>query len=131
MPDGYVDLRLDLIDGRQVANLTIDDVPIVARAITACIRKKAGIGLVYANNISIIRLLGVGFDLSIRAEDWVRIAPFLVDGTFNPEVSAHPIPRMDPPLSVSTIDLQDRSLYSHVVGVLSGLFPTKFPRSSL
>ena len=114
-----------------MANLMADDIPTVAKALTACLRSKGGIGLLYANGIPLVRLSGVGFNLYIRSEDWLLIAPYLVDGTFNPQVVTYPLIYGDPPLDVSTIDLQDQTLYQRIVGVLSGLFTTRYPRSSL
>lgn len=120
-----------MLEGRQVMNLTADDIPIVARAIDACIRKQASISTVQVNNVSMVHIVGVGFDLRIRAEDWLLIAPYLADETFNPDLVAFPVTHGDPPLNVATIDLQDATLYHRLVVILSSLFTKKFPTSKL
>ncbi len=112
-------------------NLTANDVPIVARAIVACTLKLASIGTVQVNNVSLVHLSGVGFDLYIRGEDWLLIAPYLADGTLNPLVTAYPIPPGDPHVDVSTVDLQDQALYTRVYGLLLSLFPKSYPTSDI
>jgi len=118
--------------GRQVANLTNDDVPLVARAIVACIRRLAGLNTVYyRNNVSMVNIKGAGFDVYIRGEDWLKIAPNLVYGSWNPDVTAVRLAPSDPRLDVATVDLQDADLYRIVSGTLSALFPTPFPTSNI
>jgi hypothetical protein len=125
-----VDQRLDLLNGQQVANLTADDAPYVAKALTAVLRGKAIASTVEVNNIPMVRLYGVGIQVHIRGEDWLKLAPYFVDGTLNPLTVAFAVPNGDPPLDVSTIDLQDPDLYNRILGLLLNLFPTKFPRYS-
>jgi len=130
-----VDARLKhfgLREGYQVANLTKTDVPYVAKALVACIRGFAGLDIVYASNhVAMTHIHGFGIDLYIRAEDWLKIAPYLANGVFNPQVTAVELVRGDPLLNPSTVDLQDADLYRRVSGILTELFPTPFPTSPL
>jgi hypothetical protein len=125
-----VDVRQDILDGRQVTFLTKDDVPILARAIVACIRKLGRIDRVRFHTVEVIKLTGVGFNLYVRSEDWLKIAPYLLDGTLNPTVTTF-APPTSQPIDVSTIDLQDRDLYVRVYNILLGLFPHAFPTSKI
>jgi len=126
-----VDERLDLLNHRQVANLTWDDAPYVAKAIVACIRGKSIANPVYLNNVSMVHMQGTGINVYVLGEDWLKIVPYLADGTLNPNIVAYPIIGGDPKLDISTIDLQDLTLYQRVVGMLRGLFPTRFPTSKI
>ena len=121
-----MDARLPLFGpngGRQVWNLTLDDVPEVAHAIVACIEGRAAIGRVYSrNHVSMVYLRGPGIDRYIRGEDWLLIAPYLVDGTFNPLATSFVLGSGENP---------DADLYRRVSGILAKLFPHPFPTSKL
>jgi hypothetical protein len=130
-----VDARLPLFGlkgGQQVANLTRNDVPYVAKALVSCIRGFAGLKVIYARNrVAMIYISGLGIDLYIRSEDWLKIAPYLVNGDFNPLTTAVAITRGDPLLNPATVDIQDADLYRRVSGILTELFPTPYPTSKI
>ena len=82
-------------------------------------------------DVQLVQLTGVGFDLYVRSEDWLKIAPFLVDGTMNPGVGAPAVLFSDLPIDVSTIDLQDQDLYRRVYGTLQSIFTKTYPTSNI
>lgn len=129
--DPYVDQRLGLLKGHQVANVTLDDVPTLAKAITACIR---GLGLalaVHVLEVPMVHLYGPGFSVYVRGEDWLKISPYLVDNTLSPQVVAYPPTVPGAPLNVGTLTTQDPNLYNKVYGLLSMLFPIPYPRTNI
>jgi hypothetical protein len=107
------------------------DLPELAWAITAVVRKGAVVQTQTPKNVRYVRVLcGVGPDVAIRVEDWAKIQPLILDGTFDPlalPVEAgfrdfDPATRFDP----STLKQND-PLYDRVLFYLSELFPETVP----
>jgi hypothetical protein len=129
-----VDTRLYSILQRRPKRLRQQDLPPVAKAIVAVIRKKSRASVGVHQNLSYVWLRGDDPGVVVLKEDWEKILPYIEDGTFDPTQT--PVPRvvpLDPNVMYdeATIDLQDSYLYSRVLVVLRQLFPEKYPTSDL
>lgn len=120
-----MDQRLFKIGGRRPERLTRADTPEVAKAITAFYRRQAQVTRGVVKEVAYVRLVNPGvFDVVVRWDDWVKILPYLTDGSFDTTT----IP--DPTLLVSnpTFDSAD-GLYRRILNVLNELFTIEFPQS--
>lgn len=122
-----------LLNNRQVDHLVGEDLPFVARCLTAALRGRARVAPDYVNSVSVIHMVGEGFDLYIRGDDWVKLLPHLVDGSLSPLTTA--VARRTNPLDYKwepgDLDLKDSDLYTRVLGLLRTLFTQSNPRSNL
>ena len=76
-----------------------------------------------------VYLHGGGLKVVVRGEDWAKLLPYLMDGTFSSEQVANPrIVSAVPKNDLGIADQQDPYLYEKVLGTLQLLFPTKFPQ---
>jgi hypothetical protein len=121
-----VDQRLFKIGERRPERLTRADTPEVARAIAAYYRRQAQLTRGVTKEVAYVRLINPGlFDVSIRWEDWVKILPYFMDGSFNPSISH------EPTLFVSNPTLNPADgLYRHILNILNQLFTIEFPKST-
>ena len=74
-----------------------------------------------------------GEEVAVLREDWVKVAPFIEDGTFDPMLFPYKIrgvvPR-HPNTSSPLVDVRAKGLYDRILGVLTPLFP-EVPTSDL
>lgn len=66
-------------------------------------------------------------------EDWLKISPFIEDGTFISDqypVDPQGVVRLHPDCPAEIADYSGRQLYSKILGILSKLFDS-FPTSNL
>lgn len=126
-----VDERLSHFNGNRPERLTRRELPGLAQAIVACARKRASVERLMAREVPCIWLHGDGINVLVRGEDWSRLIPYLLDGTF--DVAFYPVletfvalpnTHYDP----SVVGLRDEELYSRVLNVLSQLFTVEFPK---
>lgn len=76
-----------------------------------------------SRNVRYVRLHGSGFDVLVTGEDWVKIIPYLQDGTLGPAFFASPsIGLMDPTKYVTGRDFGDPTLYQRTFTTLSLIF---------
>lgn len=124
-----MDQRLFRIGGHRPHRLINRDVPALARAIVAYIRKQARVDKHQIQNVTCLHFIGGSVDFLVRSDDWAKVVPLLKDGSFDPLVVAVHTPNVrtrteqfDPAVS----DIND-PLYQRIVDVLNPLFPISFP----
>lgn len=127
-----MDERLRRASGLRAERLTFPELPSLAVAIVASVRKQCHVQNFVMDGEPCVRLYGDGFNAVVRGSDWKRVLPFLLDGTFEPSVV--PVPMrvtLDPNVQfdVPALLVEDAFLYQRVLGVLKGLFPVGFPTS--
>lgn len=131
-----MDNRLQDAYGLRPHRLTKNDAPVLARAILAFQRRQALVDKHVVQDTACIRIHNeaAGINILVRADDWVKVVPYLKDGTFDTTL----IPVEDPVVlnpnrfrDVSTIELADRELYDRILTILLRLFPVEFPTSNL
>lgn len=127
-----MDQRLFKIAGRRPERLTRADTPEVARALTAYYHRQAQITKGVLNEVAYVRLVNPGvLDVVIRLDDWVKIIPYITNGTFDQTLVPNPTMFVDRPsilADASTIDLTD-GLYERILATLNRLFTINFPQS--
>jgi hypothetical protein len=107
-----MDQRLFRIHGTRPQRLTKQDLPQLAKAMVAYMRKEASVERAFAQNIAYVRFSGVGINVLVRSEDWVKVVPYLRDGTFN---------------AIITPVGKDSDMYYRILRTLDPLFPADFP----
>jgi hypothetical protein len=123
-----VDANLFLFKGRQVTYLKADDLPVAADAIVRAIRKQAHVVIDRSHNVTVIRLEGFGVDVSIRGEDWVKILPYLEDGSLDPIEYPTRNVGLQTIVEASALDSAYTDLYRRTLGILKLIFlPTSNP----
>jgi hypothetical protein len=127
-----VDQRLFKIAGRRPERLTRSDTPEVARALTAYYRRQAQVTSGVLNEVAYIRLVNPGvIDVVVRWDDWVKILPYITNGTF--DTTLVPIPTLfvaQPSiLSDGSSIGQTDELYERILTILNRLFTVEFPQS--
>lgn len=125
-----MDERLRIIGGQQLMNVTVEDVPLLARILVMLILGTGSASSYQLGQLPVVHLTGPGVDIYLRSEDWLKIAPYLADGTLN--LIAYP-EDISAPGSVNPFlaDTQFPELYNKVSGILSTLFTTKFPTTNI
>jgi hypothetical protein len=127
-----VDQRLFKIAGRRPERLTKADTPEVAKALTAYYRRQAQVTKGVLNDVAYVRLVNPGvLDVVIRWDDWVKILPYITNGTFDQTLVPNPTLFVDRPSTLadaSIIDLTD-GLYERILTILNRLFTVEFPQS--
>lgn len=105
------------------------DLPALAGAIVDYYRGRVRASRVYQAQIEAVYLEGPGVDILVRQEDWLKIIPHLVDGTFAPQNSAVIKPRNttdDTPAPQANPEF-----YGRVLLTLQTIFTDDFPTSPL
>ena len=99
---------------------------------TAYFRRQASVTRGVLNDVPYVRLYNPGqFSVVVRWDDWVKILPYLSDGSFDTTIVPgpsytvfHPRQRFD----ASIIDLTE-TLYDRILTVLNKIFTVEFPTS--
>jgi len=135
--DVTVDNRLQQANGRRPHRLTRNEVPELARALTAWSYRQAQIDkIVVGGNIPCIRIFNAkGMDVLVRSDDWAKLVPYLKDGTLDlsqlpvddPAVVLHPNTYYD----ASGVEIADPALYKRILTFLLNIFTVDFPTSKL
>lgn len=127
-----MDQSLLKIGGRRLTRLTRADTPAVAKVLTAYYRKQAQVNTGVLGEVTYVRLVSSGgTDVVIRGDDWVKILPYLTDGSFDTTIIPEPTLFVAHPMVLSdesTLDLND-GLYRRILNVLNQLFTIEFPKS--
>ena len=127
-----MDQRLFYIAGQRPERLTRRETPELAKAMTAYFRRQASVTRGVLNDVPYVRLYNPGqFSVVVRWDDWVKILPYLSDGSFDTTIVPgpsytvfHPRQRFD----ASIIDLTE-TLYDRILTVLNKIFTVEFPTS--
>lgn len=123
-----MDHRLFRINGLRPHRLTKHDLPSLAKAMVAYMRKEASLEKHFVQNIACIHFCGVGINILVRSDDWVKVIPYLRDGTFDAIVTPVPRARMRTPLSEANMaDVYSSDMYYRILHTLDPLFPDDFP----
>ena len=129
-----MDQRLFLLpSGQRPTRITRNDTPNLASAILAFLRKQASIETGSRYGVTYTWIHGVGINLTVRGDDWIKVLPFIQDGFFDttlvPTSTQGTV--LDPTVYFdgSVLDRHDLELYSRIKVVLDTLFPTYFPTS--
>jgi hypothetical protein len=86
---------------------------------TAYYRRQVQVTKGVLNEVAYIRLYNPGIiDVVVRWEDWVKILPYITDGSFDTATYSCP----------TTMDQYDQ-LYQRILNVLNQLFTIEFPQS--
>jgi hypothetical protein len=131
-----VDQRLYRVAGNRPHRLTRNEVPELARGLLAFIRRQALVEGVAINSVGFIRLYseGAGVDLLVRSDDWIKLVPYLKDGTLDTTLLPVPEPYVLNPVSrfdASVLDANDRELYNRILTLLRQLFTIEFPTTDI
>jgi len=130
-----VDGRLYKLNGRRLANLLRTDLPLLALAILAHIRQQATVWQ-EAGPVGYIRIFSDDrrVDVNVRADDWVKIFPYLASGAWDPQYAPvqevgylHPNVAYD----YSSLPETDKVLYTRILEDLRLEFPKDYPTSPL
>lgn len=128
-----MDQRLFKIAGHRPERLTRSDTPEVARALTAYYRRQAQVSRGVLNEVAYVRLANPGvLDVVIRWDDWVKILPYLTDGSWDPMIIPEPTLFVSQPSTLadgSRIGATNDGLYHRILNVLNQLFTVEFPQS--
>jgi hypothetical protein len=126
-----VDNRLFKVHGQRLHGLRRQDLPEVARAIVAVVRKQAQASRERYQGVGYVRLSGSGIDEIVLASDWDLVTPFIEDGTFSPLTypTGSCFGYLDPDTHFdgATLDRKDWYFYQRVLGVLEQIFTDSYP----
>jgi hypothetical protein len=112
-----------------------EDLPELARAIVAVIRKRATIGTNRSRGVDYVTIRQPGTELNVLGSDWALILPYIQEGAFSPML--RPVDSgakfLHPEVfhNDSVIDLGDKPLYFHVLAYLRVTFTETYPTSDL
>jgi hypothetical protein len=118
-------------DGKRAPGPPTDqDLPEMAKGITAALRGNAKAHVVTRKGESYVRIEGVGINVVLYKRDWLKILPYLADRTLDTQLFpveagykvSDPLVRYD----ASHIDRTD-PLYGRVLWVLQTQFTGKIP----
>lgn len=117
-----MDSRLFFVGGRRPDSVRVDDIPALASALVALLRRRARLEIQVVQGLRVARILGASTDLTILALDWVQVHPILMD----PELFTLSAGFRDPEAAFAFVgvDQADYGLYERLVGRLSGVFTT-------
>lgn len=128
-----MDARLWSIFGKRAESLKRPDLPDLARAICAYMRRldvRLHAGQTRETSYVLFQGENNSFNVLVRGDDWAKIVPYLQDDTFSPP--PEPLrPWANGAASLANIDTYDPYYYGKVLGVLQQLFPQDFPTSRL
>lgn len=127
-----MDQRLFYIAGQRPERLTRRETPELARAMTAYFRRQASVTKGVLNDVPYVRVFNPGlFSVVVRWDDWVKIIPYLSDGSFDTTIIPDPSWCYLNPNQVfdaSIVDITD-PLYNRILNTLNGIFTVEFPTS--
>lgn len=88
------------------------------------------------NSVGFIRLYSesAGVDLLVRSDDWIKLVPYLKDGTLDTTMLPVPEPYVLNSVSrfdASVLDVNDRELYNRILTLLRQLFTLEFPTTDI
>jgi hypothetical protein len=132
-----MDARLwTLVGGHRPETLKRPDLPKVAKAIVAYMRKldiQVYAGQAHDTSyVAFVANKGL-FTVVVRGDDWQKIMPYIQNDQLSPDASAASanLPWTNQTYDIDNIDVFDPQYYQKVLGVLNGLFPQDFPTSYL
>jgi len=130
-----MDSRLATHHGQRLVAVRRSDCPALALAIVGATRKLGvRVERTVFGTTPAVYLHGRGLSIIVRADDWVKVLPYLRDGTFNPQTSPLEPPEYLHPgimLDLAVLNDTDKTFYTRVLGVLQTLFPEDYPTSNL
>lgn len=128
-----MDARLLTIRGHRPVFLRRIDLPALAGAIVDYFNHRVRAYRVYQAQIGGVLLQGPGVDILVRQEDWAKITPHLVNGTFAPPNNS--VVNSPSRQARRTADMPaqqaDADLYDRILATLQTIFTDEFPTSAL
>ena len=99
---------------------------------TAYFRRQASVTKGVLNEVPYVRVFNPGlFSVVVRLDDWVKIIPYLSDGSFDTTIIPDPswcFTRPNQVFDASIVDLTD-PLYNRILNTLNKIFTVEFPTS--
>jgi hypothetical protein len=117
-----VDIRLATIGTSRPGKLRKQDIPNLASALVGYWKGLGTLDAGSSKNISYVRLYGPNFDVLVAGEDWVKVLPFLQDGTLGPGLFPSPGAVVDPTVLQAGKDFGDSTLYNRTLSTLTTIF---------
>lgn len=118
-----MDNRLFSIGTTRPGRVRKQDIPDLASALVGYFKGKAILDAGSSRNVSYVRLHGANCDVLVTGEDWVKVLPYLQNGTLGPYLFPSPsVGVMDPTKSVTGQDYGDPYLYQRTFFTLSQIF---------
>lgn len=118
-----MDNRLSSIGTARPGRVRKQDIPDLASALVGYWKGKGVLDAGSSKNVAYVRLHGANFDVLVTREDWVKVLPYLRDGTLGPWLFPSPsVGVMDPTKSVTGQDFGDPYLYLRTFTTLSQIF---------
>ena len=93
------------------------DLPLVAQALTLALRGRAVVHPRVDHGMHYMWITGERANLVIEESDWLKIRPFIEDGTFDPDT----VPKFG-----AGVDIEQDPLYQRVLSSLAVVFTKDF-----
>lgn len=120
--------------GQRVSLLTQQELPALADAMTMLIRRQGQVAIHDAGEAKFIRIAGNGMNVLVLAKDWLKILPYLADGTLDPTLNPAPS-QLGEELFIdydaAWVNLRDTQLRERIYNLLARLFPRAYPISNI
>lgn len=120
-----MDQRLSRVAGLRPERLTPHELPGLARAMIAYVYKQVRLTHVLIQGVTCVRFYGPSTNFLVRQDDWIKVVPYLKDGSFDNltvSVSAPLVRDRGAFYEESVVDIND-PLYRRILNVLTTLFP--------
>lgn len=123
--DLFVDNRLASIGAHRPGRLRKQDLPALASALVGYLKGFGRVTAGVAHGLSYVRLYGSYFDILVIETDWIRLLPYLRDGTLGTTV--YPSPQVEVSATATGADFGDPTLYQRTLTLLTQVFSDAEP----
>jgi len=113
---------MNLVGGRRFSPLTAVDLPRVAEALTGFLHGAVNLLVTYHGNLSGVTLWRGQFTVTVRQDDWAKIAPHTM-GEWSRLNNPYARPFLSPPRGTLSFRDLDPTLYQRILTTLQGLLP--------
>lgn len=129
-----MDNRLSQVFGKRPSRLRQSDLPNLAYALTVASRNLTPVSIWHekAAGAPVVAFSSEWFTVAVLESDWRKIEPYVRDGVFT--TTAYPVPTVQSQTNTGPSGpdrISSDPLYSRILGVLTMLFPDKYPTSDL
>jgi hypothetical protein len=127
-----VDERLFRIAGVRPYPLTRHELPALAEAMLAYLRRQALVERMVVCDVPCVRFFNrsSGINVVVRSDDWAKVVPYLKDDTLDPLIFPTPVlttANRQVQYAGSVLSINDHQLYARTLELLERLFTTEFP----
>ena len=116
-----MDNRLAAIGTKRPGKIRKQDIPDLATALVGYWKGLGTLDAGTSRNISYVRLLGPNYDVLVTGEDWIKVLPYLQNGTLGPGFFASPGLGLDSQVLTGK-DFGDPTLYNRTLSTLTTIF---------